>query len=388
MKKLYYIFTLLCLLCIVFSVSALANDETYASRKDCILYITGNAKIPGGSTMDKKSAIDILEKYTDFDVQKYTTRDIEILGKSISENILIGFEDNTLRLNDNVTRAEFATMLYRAKEYYKATTILTYNNKYSDIPSWAEDAIEYCIENGFLMGYGDKFGSDDYITKNQISLLIDRLYNGLSIKEKYAFMYVCDQCPFPYDEVLNSVNNDEVCSIRHDYGDDHLGVDEDKPGIAKRLEELLETVGNMDYEKFADSNFVEKYRSPLTGTNMDHTNPPDHIIFEYENSNNENTNIDNLIAKAIENKEKRESICVISPESAYSGGIPSYGLRHGHGYEYFIYTQSNNLPDGIELNVWYKRRIDITMDVRRTHEKDYITITCSSPEIFCDLRKQ
>jgi len=76
--------------------------------------------------------------------------------------------------------------------------------------------------------------------------------------------------------------------------------------------------------------------------------------------------IEELIAYAVENKIKRESIPVVSENSLYETQYTgSLEVENAAGYEYFRYTEGSNLPEGIELNKWYRRAFSYTTTTMR-----------------------
>ena len=73
--------------------------------------------------------------------------------------------------DSNLTRAQFATILYRmAGEPY-----VTYQNVFSDTESgkWYSDGVIWAYESGIVSGFSDgRFGINDYITREQIAKML------------------------------------------------------------------------------------------------------------------------------------------------------------------------------------------------------------------------
>ena len=93
-----------------------------------------------------------------------------------SMDIISGYEDGTFKPLENVTRAEFVTMLDRSKILGKSTN----NNvsvKFNDINNhWAKESINKIASEGILSGRGDNnFCPEDNITPQEILAILDRL---------------------------------------------------------------------------------------------------------------------------------------------------------------------------------------------------------------------
>ena len=81
---------------------------------------------------------------------------------AVDNKIVEGYEDGTFRADAAVTRAEMAVMIKRYVDYHEDKTADTevkeekILDKFADaasIPEWAADAIEYCRQQGILIGF-------------------------------------------------------------------------------------------------------------------------------------------------------------------------------------------------------------------------------------------
>ena len=73
--------------------------------------------------------------------------------------------------DDSLTRAMFATMLYRMA----GEPAVTYTAKFPDVPAnrWYSKAVIWASEQGIVNGYGDgRFGTDDSITREQMAKML------------------------------------------------------------------------------------------------------------------------------------------------------------------------------------------------------------------------
>ncbi|HPP44090.1 MAG TPA: S-layer homology domain-containing protein, partial [Caldisericia bacterium] len=76
------------------------------------------------------------------------------INKLVELGILKGYPDGTFKPGNNVTRAEFATMVVLAK---KLTLISPATPTFKDVPTnhWAYKQVETAAKAGYLKGYPD-----------------------------------------------------------------------------------------------------------------------------------------------------------------------------------------------------------------------------------------
>lgn len=87
--------------------------------------------------------------------------------------IVTGYEDNTFKPGDNISRAEFAAMIMRFEPSENAAT---HNFKDVDSSHWAEDYIAAAAERELVNGYEDgTFKPDQFITRAEAVTIINRL---------------------------------------------------------------------------------------------------------------------------------------------------------------------------------------------------------------------
>ena len=355
------------LITIGFLMLALTVSAGAATREECASAVVISSGIDTSDVNEN-----ILDSYTDgHDLPDDWSK--KKICAAIQNNILLGYEDNTLRLNEEVTRAEFACMIYRAKDFYNTPPIkpVTYNGVYADISDWNKNAIYYCMENGFLMGYGDRFGTDDTITSEQIDTVINRVKLGLSTKEKYLLYEVCGSSPIPVSQFLYSAYDDELTNTELPQIPTFETVDtsHQTPDIvAYRLRNLLDLQGNMDYERFKNERYKEYV---LQNFEPDRRTYPSALVYIKEGDSV--TTIENLIADAEARHIKRDSIFAFSPvNSTSSGYLGAFTRWRSAGYEYYCYLSiDGDTPHGEKIGVWYKRKI--VVDYWRHH-------TPSSPQ--------
>jgi hypothetical protein len=98
------------------------------------------------------------------------------------DKLIIGFEDGTFAPEANLTRAEWAMILYRAIGAPSAEGL---NNPFNDlVDEWYQDAILYLADMGIVNGTGEgKFEPDLAITREE---MVTMLYRLVSETEKPA----------------------------------------------------------------------------------------------------------------------------------------------------------------------------------------------------------
>lgn len=170
-------------------------------------------------------------------------------------------------------------MIYRAKDYFDApTALIEYNGIYEDIADWHKTETIYCIENGYLLGYGNKFGSDDLLTGEQNTLVKDRLKYGLTAREKCACLEAWGKSEISYSQILNSAYDPALEALLPPFGheyerhtskevtdpatgettvyDEYVVIDEqayneEKEYSAELLTELFESIGDLSTKRIS-----------------------------------------------------------------------------------------------------------------------------------------
>ena len=115
--------------------------------------------------------------FSDFtDVIGYDDWQLRKIENFFDRGIINGYEDNTLRLNHSVTRAEFVAMLAR-KLGYEDLSVKALD--FVDIPSghWANPVIAKLVSIGAINGVSEtKFAPDEQITCEQAAKIIAVAY--------------------------------------------------------------------------------------------------------------------------------------------------------------------------------------------------------------------
>jgi len=94
------------------------------------------------------------------------------IGTLANGNIIVGYPDGTFRPGNNITRAEVAVI---ASKFDKLTPIKS--DKFSDVSGhWAEEYIYSAAHKGWVTGYPDgTFKPDQYITRAEFATLVNNV---------------------------------------------------------------------------------------------------------------------------------------------------------------------------------------------------------------------
>ena len=165
-RKLISLLLSLSLCLSVFAPCVMAEEAVeYATRE---YIISEFVKSVGRSNLDESAAV--LEMFTDSD--KISDQYKEDVSRAIVGGILKGYEDRTIRPGEPVSRLEAMVMLARCVPELEAEGEVI---EFTDVPEWAKENIDYLSQAGLVKGYGDgTMGADDFITTEQVGLLVQR----------------------------------------------------------------------------------------------------------------------------------------------------------------------------------------------------------------------
>jgi hypothetical protein len=101
------------------------------------------------------------------------------IGAAMDNGYIYGYPDGTFRPNQRVTRAEFASLVNRAKGYgySMAASSVSYNDV--DSRAWYCEDVAVAKIKGYMIGYGDgTFRPEDSISREETAVVLSRLYSG------------------------------------------------------------------------------------------------------------------------------------------------------------------------------------------------------------------
>lgn len=108
----------------------------------------------------------------------------EAVNHLVAEGILSGKGDGNFHPNDNITRAEFITILKNLSKDMRKNSVSLKDVKEG---AWYEDAIAWAVANNIATGADGKFNPSANITREEMAVMIERfaqLYNVLKLENK------------------------------------------------------------------------------------------------------------------------------------------------------------------------------------------------------------
>jgi len=134
--------------------------------------------------------------FSSFSFATDTTKQEKAAEKLVTLGLLTGYEDGSLRLENQITRSEFAALAVRLLmkdqnlDDYKKDTI------FDDVKEdhWASSYINIATEEKLINGYGDgTFRPDDTITHAEVLTILVRLLgydNNLNPEKEWPINYI------------------------------------------------------------------------------------------------------------------------------------------------------------------------------------------------------
>ncbi len=166
-------------LIMVLSLCPVTAEEDYANRLytlEQFIYSIG---------VNNLAPLDGTENYQFADWTQVKAEDRELLEIGLKNGIIMG-DGDTIRPYDKVLRVEAFVMLSRALD---SLTMTEEPLVFKDTPDWAKADIDRLSAAGLVKGTApDVLGADDYITKEQVGILADRIdtiYTTTAIEDDY-----------------------------------------------------------------------------------------------------------------------------------------------------------------------------------------------------------
>lgn len=110
----------------------------------------------------------VTQKFTDVKKGAWYVNHVQYV---FDQGIMSGKSEDTFDPNGNLTRAEFATVLYSLA----GKPDVTYTSQFTDVPDkqWFTKPVMWAYENGIVSGYGNgSFGTNDKITREQLAIML------------------------------------------------------------------------------------------------------------------------------------------------------------------------------------------------------------------------
>ena len=185
------------------------SEPDATATQQCYCALVAYRRFIGGSNSlyDMTDAEKIpADPFTDI----YSSGYHDWIVKAANAGIINGYPDGTYRPNNSVTRAQFVTMLYRAAGAPEVKKADLKFNDVSTISKDYVTAVAWGVENGVVMGYGDNtFRPNQNISRAQMATFMYRYLNDVA---EYDFGDVkpcgfadADQVAAPYVDAVNAI---------------------------------------------------------------------------------------------------------------------------------------------------------------------------------------
>lgn len=116
-----------------------------------------------------------LIKFTDVSADDWFYNDVLL---AVKIGFIAGFEDNTFRGNDNVTRQQVCSVINRIVKLPEASEHILIADQ---IDSWAEYDVRAIVDNGYMdVEAGDVFRATENITRGELALLLAQFVDDSS----------------------------------------------------------------------------------------------------------------------------------------------------------------------------------------------------------------
>lgn len=318
--------SLLCLCCTLGMIGNAYGEGEPTTRLDAV-----NVIYQGSSLKDESADLELLYRFRDFDVVwSLHPWHQEMLALMVKKGIMIGDESSMLHPMEALTRAEYAVMLYRARNYFdELPRLVDYLTPYEDVADWNAEAIRFCMERGLMMGYGTKFGVDDTLTKEQVTLIQRRMQNGLNTAEKYTLLSLNGVSPIDMTKISQSAYDEKLAvNFSSNYREWSL---EEKQAAVNELQNYIEMTYNFDYRKYDSEEDLRALAKQIANLSVKDASKRDDE--DYDDGTEEQLT---LLKENAENQYIAECFFVTSPYSF--GWYPSNGGANtitAKGYLYF-----------------------------------------------------
>jgi len=106
------------------------------------------------------------------------------IQKAAAEGYIIGYEDNTARPNNKISRQEAALIISRIKELTESSVSAKVFNDYNAIATWSVGGVGAVAKEKIMIGYeDDTFKPDRFISRAEALVTIDRSLEVVPIVE-------------------------------------------------------------------------------------------------------------------------------------------------------------------------------------------------------------
>lgn len=180
------------------------NEIITANPKEVDGFICRDGEKTIKITRNSKDNIIIFTYFEEYKIPEHTYLDYDLEHKLY----VVGYEDGTLRPENNITRAETATIFYRLLRDDVQKKYKTEINKFTDVneDNWFNISVSTLANIGVIGGYSDgSFKPNQYITRAEFVALMIKLFDINSENVMNRFTDVSEN-DWYYNAILASVN--------------------------------------------------------------------------------------------------------------------------------------------------------------------------------------
>lgn len=101
---------------------------------------------------------------------------------------LAGYGDGVIGEDDHITRAQIAQIIYRLLNDESRETLQTTENSFDDVPTgaWYNLAVSTIARAGIVVGYGDSFHPEGYLTRAQLITIMARFVAPVECESSFT----------------------------------------------------------------------------------------------------------------------------------------------------------------------------------------------------------
>lgn len=318
-------------------------------KLDKVKVDTKDGKVSGDVDHFTKFAVFAIEKEPTTPTTPETTTLKNIKGhwaekqitKLVDLDAINGYPDNTFKPNNNITRAEFATVLVKALKLEQKG-----NKVFADtVNHWAKDFIATACEYGIVNGIGNnKFAPNALITREQMAVMAAKSVNLSANKNAKTFADEAEISSWAKEAVKAASSNDIINGYSN-------GKFEPKQN-ATRAEAATIIVRLLDFKDTADTKPKEDESVEKKPTEQ--TEPESKPAEQEESSQQPDTNIITIEGSAVATPK----IFSLSDLKAMTEGIVS-ATYFSRGKDTSPNPRAHTKCTGISLQYLLEEQIDL-----------------------------
>jgi len=175
-------------LCVVLMFGVLpvyaSDTPRYVTREQAVARLIET--IGTGALDETESDISIFS-----DADRVSPEYADELGVALTNGIITGTDEGSLNPQENITRLEFVIAVSRS---IRELPCVRPNIAFSDVPESNAGDVSRLVQAGIINGYGNNaFGSDDYLTQEQLEIILQRIEKLSETRPQDDFYYAINK---------------------------------------------------------------------------------------------------------------------------------------------------------------------------------------------------